>query len=39
MTYDDFLVKYALLMRLFQCIEFDIKWTYSAMRVGDMLKK
>lgn len=38
MTYDDFLVKYALLMRLFQCIEFDIKWTYSAMRVGDMLK-
>ena len=36
MTYDDFLVKYALLMRLFQCIEFIKGHT---VRVGDMLKK
>ena len=36
MTYDEFLIKYAQLMKLFQCIEFDIKWTYSSMKVGDI---
>lgn len=33
----NFYIKYAQLMKVFQCIEFDTKYIYEAMKVGNVI--